>query len=138
MTKKDRRDLDIKALRDRLSRLRDASLRISKNLDMDTVLQEVLDSARELTEGRYGAIVLLDDTGMIEDFLSSGLSVEEANGMWSMPDTMRFLDYLGRIEDPLGVPDFMCHLREQGLPELRSSPGIKEGKSSAAKTGRLW
>ncbi|MYC05632.1 MAG: response regulator [Chloroflexi bacterium] len=121
MTKKDRRDLDIKALRDRLSRLRDASLRISESLDMDTVLQEVLDSARELTEGRYGAIVLLDDTGMIEDFLSSGLSVEEANGMWSMPDAIRFLDYLGRIEDPLRVPDFICHLREQGLPELRSS-----------------
>ncbi len=39
--------------RDRLSRLSEASLRISESLDMDTVLQEVLDSARSLTNARY-------------------------------------------------------------------------------------
>ena len=36
------------ALRDRLTRLSEASLRINESLDFDTVLQGVLDSARAL------------------------------------------------------------------------------------------
>ena len=105
---------------DRLSRLSEASLRINESLDLDTVLQEALDSARVLTEARYGAIILLDGDGQIEDFLSSGLSPEEAGMMWSMPDATRFFGYLGGIEEPLRVPDLLGHIRDLGLPELRS------------------
>ena len=36
-------------LRERLSKLSDAILRINESLDFDTVLQEVMDSARTLT-----------------------------------------------------------------------------------------
>ena len=54
---------DIAALRDRLSRLSEASLRINESLDFDTVLQWVLDSARSLTAARYGVITLLDGEG---------------------------------------------------------------------------
>ena len=46
------------ALRDRLSRLSQASLRINESLDFDTVLQRVLDSACSLTGARYGVITL--------------------------------------------------------------------------------
>ena len=51
------------ALRERLSRLSEASLRINESLDFGTVLQGVLDSARSLTGARYGVITLLDDAG---------------------------------------------------------------------------
>ena len=54
MNRDDERDLVIQALRDRLSRLSEASLRINESLDFDTVLKGVLDSARSLTEARYG------------------------------------------------------------------------------------
>ena len=40
---------EIAALRDRLSRLSEASLRINESLDLDTVLQGVLDSACSLS-----------------------------------------------------------------------------------------
>ena len=55
------------ALRQRLSRLSEASLRINESLDFETVLQGVLDSARSLTGARYGVITLLDDGGRIQD-----------------------------------------------------------------------
>ncbi len=42
-------DLETAALRDRLSRLSEASLRIDESLEFETVLQGVLDSARSLT-----------------------------------------------------------------------------------------
>ena len=51
------------ALRDRLSGLSEASLRISRSLDLDTVLQGVIDGARSLTRARYGALVAFDDSG---------------------------------------------------------------------------
>ena len=59
----DDRDQQIATLRERLSRLSDASLRINESLDLDDVLQGVLDSARTLTDARYGIITTLDDQG---------------------------------------------------------------------------
>ena len=56
----------IEALRERLSRLSEASLRINESLDFDTVLQGVLDSACALTGAHYGALTPFDETGDIQ------------------------------------------------------------------------
>ena len=60
---------EIEALRERLSRLSEASLRINESLDLDSVLQGVLDSARSLTGARYALITTLDGSGQVEEFL---------------------------------------------------------------------
>ncbi len=44
----------IEALEECFSRLSAALLRVSASLDLDTVLREVVDSARALTDARYG------------------------------------------------------------------------------------
>ncbi len=54
--KPDGRDLQIAALRHRLSMLSEASLRITESFDLDTVLQRVLDSPRSLTDARFAHI----------------------------------------------------------------------------------
>ena len=59
-------------LRERLSRLSAASLRINESLDFDQVLQGALDSTRSLTGARVGVMTLLDDEGRVQNFLSSG------------------------------------------------------------------
>ena len=64
-------------LRERLSRLSQASLRIAGDLDLDTVLQETVDGARSLTGARYGVLAVLDDAGQVEALLASGLTVDE-------------------------------------------------------------
>ena len=51
------------ALRARLAALSAASLRISASLDLETVLTEVVESARTLTGARFGAIATIDETG---------------------------------------------------------------------------
>ena len=119
MNQSDERDREIKALRDRLSRLSEASLRINESLDLDTVLQGVLDSARSLTDARYGVITLLDDSGRIQDFLSSGMTAEEAGQLWDLPGGMRLFEYLSGISEPLRLPDLLGHIRSLGLPEFR-------------------
>ena len=72
MKSTDELEREIAALRDRLSRLSEASLRINESLDFETVLQGVLDSARSLTGSRYGVITLFDDAGRIQDVVTSG------------------------------------------------------------------
>ena len=59
MTEGDETTLDNPTLRARLSGLTGAILRISEDLDLDTVLQEIVDSARSLTGARYSAIATI-------------------------------------------------------------------------------
>ena len=90
---------------DRLSRLSAASLRINESLEFDVVLQGALDSARSLTGARYGVMTLLGDGGMVEDFLASGLSDEESELLWLMPEGLSVFQALTDISEPMRVPD---------------------------------
>ena len=107
------------ALRDRLSRLSQASLRINESLDFDTVLQGVLDSACSLTGARYGVITLLDESGQIQDFVTSGLTAEERQRFEELPEGLKLFEHLSRITEPLRLRDFHSHTRALGLPEFR-------------------
>ena len=109
---------EIAELRDRLSRLSQASLRINESLDFDTVLQGVLDSACSLTGARYGVITLLGESGRIQDFLYSGLTPEESRQFAEFPNGMLFFEYLSSISEPLRLRDFHSYVRELGLPEF--------------------
>ena len=110
---------EVAALRERLSRLSEASRRINESLDFQTVLQGVLDSARDLTASQYGVITLFDPTGQIEDCLASGFTPEEARELWEMPQGVRFFEYLRNLAQPLRVADFTGHAKAMGLPEFR-------------------
>ena len=62
---------EIETLRTRLSGLSEASRRVSENLDLNTVLQEVIDNARALTGARYRALLTYDQSRGIKDFMTS-------------------------------------------------------------------
>ena len=91
----------IEALRERLSRLSEASLRINESLDLDSVLQGVLDSARSLTGARYALITTLDGSGQAEEFLVSGLTSDESRRLWELPAGQQFFQYLSGLPGPL-------------------------------------
>ena len=107
------------ALRERLSRLSEASLRINESLDFEAVLQGVLDSACSLTGARYGVIALVGASGRIEDSVTSGLTSEEHRRFMDFPEGMSFFEYLNGIPEPLRLRDFHSYTRSLGLPEFR-------------------
>ncbi len=107
------------ALRERLSRLSEASQRINESLDLDTVLQDVLDSARALTGARYGVITLLEPQGGVEDFLTSGFSPQEILHLSQMPGVIRLYEHLGSIAGPMRVADLPGYIRGKGLPDFQ-------------------
>ena len=107
------------ALRERFSRLSAAVLRINASLDVATVLQEVVDSARALTGARYGIIATVDDAGEVHDFVASGFTPEEQNQLTQWPDGPRLFERLRDIPGTLRLEDL-----EDCLPSLGFSPDL--------------
>ena len=100
---------------DRISRLSAAILRISQSLDLATVLEEVVESARALTGARSGVITTIDERGEVQDFVTSGLSPEEHRKMVEWPDGQRLFEHLRDQAKPLRVADLPSYLRSLGL-----------------------
>ena len=117
----DDRDREIQALKDRLSRMSRASLRINESLDFDSVLQEVVDSARALTGSRYAALTIHGGEGELPYFIVSGITPEEQQGLWDMPQGRQFFDYLSRLETPLRVADVSEYFQALETPEFLPS-----------------
>ena len=106
---------EIEVLRDRLSRLSAAVLRVSASLDLNTVLQEVVESARALTGARYGAITTIDARGQARDFVSSGLTPEEHRQLAEWPDGPRLFEHLQGLPAPLRLRDARAYVRSLGF-----------------------
>ena len=102
-------------LRDRLSRLSAAVLRVSASLDLNTVLQEVVESARALTGARYGAITTIDAVGQPRDFVSSGLTPEEHRQLLEWSDGPRLFEYFRELPSPLRLQDLPAYVRSLGI-----------------------
>ena len=124
------------ALRDRLSRLSKASLRITEYLDHDAVLQGVIDEARLLTDARYGALVAFGAPGGIETLITSGITPEERGRLVDLPKGLGLLQYLNEIEGPLRLADISSHPRSVGFPEghppmrtFLGTPVLHQGES---------
>ena len=117
MKEADRLRRENRTLRARLSRLSEVSLRVTESLDLDTVLQEVVDGARSLTDARYGAVGVFDDSGRIRDFITSGITPEERQLLGGLPKGLGILGYLNEIREPLRLTDLTQHPKSVGFPE---------------------
>ena len=109
---------EIASLRDRLSMLSEASLRINESLEFDTVLREIVDSARTLTKARYGAIATVDDSGEAQDLFISGMTEEQKQRLTGFYEGGALFEYLMSVREPLRTADFIAHINAGGNPEL--------------------
>ena len=112
-------------MRERITRLSEASLRIGSSLDPDTVLHEVVDSARALTGARFGCIAILDETGQPNIFVSSGLSREEHRRLEKCPDRSRLFQHFRDIQGAIRLSDAPSYLRTRGFPPERLPSGMR-------------
>ena len=105
------------ALKDRLKKLSEATLRNSENLDFGVVLQEIVDNSRSLTGARYGALLTYDETGAIQDFTTSGLSAKELELLKTSTKGLGLLGSLNQVSKPLRISDIASHPSSVGFPE---------------------
>ena len=103
------------ALRESISTLISASLRVSASLDLETVLREVVESARALTRARYGVIVTMGQAGQPIDFLTSGLTDEKRRQLMDWPDGNRLFEHFRELPGALRLPDVQDYVRSLGF-----------------------
>jgi len=101
---------------DALSRLREASLKISEHLEEGPVAQEVVHQARFLTEAKYGALLCFDEEGNTADVLISGLAPEQAGLIGTTPGSRGILGALNNADKPVRIGNIGDHPDSVGVP----------------------
>ncbi|MDE2667744.1 MAG: response regulator [Acidobacteriota bacterium] len=115
MNRSDELRRQIEALQERVSRLSAAVLRISVSLDLDTVLQEVVDSGCALTGAQYGVITTGDEAGRVQEFVTSGFTPEEQEQMVAWTDGPRLFAHFRELDAPLRLTDLPTYVRALGF-----------------------
>jgi signal transduction histidine kinase len=113
----------------RLRRLIDVGRGLVAQLDLDTVLREVVDVARELTGARYAALGILDeDRHELERFIHAGLDEDVVEKIGEPPRGRGVLGELTRNAVALRLGDIREHPRSYGFPpghpSMRSFLGV--------------
>ena len=115
MIRKDELLKENQALRERLSRLSEASVHINESLDLDVVLQGVIDNARYLTNARYGVIASINAVSGLDALLTSGTTAEEHLKLIELPEGMRIFDHFSKIPGPFTVDNYYQYAESVGL-----------------------
>ena len=127
MTDSDDARRELEALRRRTATLNAAILRIGATLDLDTVLAEVVESARALTGARCGVIVTVDEAGAPRDFVFSGVAPEEQQELLAWPDRGRLFQHLRELPGPLRLADLASYVRSLGIAPVRTFSRTLQG-----------
>ncbi|MCY3812381.1 MAG: response regulator [Gammaproteobacteria bacterium] len=115
VTREDDPNRRIEVLRERISALSAASLRIGSSLDLDTVLRGIADSARALTGARYAVITTVDDAGQLDDVVMSGFTPAEQRRVEAWDDSMGIFAALRDLDAPLRVADMPAYVAGLGF-----------------------
>lgn len=85
-------------------------------LDVDRVLQLIADRVSELVDARYAAIGIVDDTGAIERFITSGISEEQRRRIGELPHGRGLLGLIIRENRTYRIPEISDHPESYGFP----------------------
>jgi signal transduction histidine kinase len=100
-----------------LSRLLEVGRVLVSELELESVLQHVLETARELTGATYAALGILDERKQeLERFLYVGIDEATRRTIGPLPRGRGVLGELIRHPQPLRLPDVTQHPRSYGFP----------------------
>jgi signal transduction histidine kinase len=116
-------------VRNRFERLLSAGITIFAEHSLDRVLQQVVDSARDVVGARYAALgVLAPDRTSLSEFVTSGLSKAERDRIGALPTGHGLLGEVIRHPKPIRTADIGTHPKRHGFPPhhppMRSFLGV--------------
>jgi signal transduction histidine kinase len=95
----------------------DAAVRgISSILDVVQVLQLIVDHVRELVAAQYAALGIVDEAGMITEFITSGITAEERRAIGDLPRGHGLLGLIIRENRSYRIPTIAAHPESYGFP----------------------
>jgi signal transduction histidine kinase len=112
----------------RVQDLLDAFLSVSAGLDLDTTLHQIVATATELVDARYGALGVLAPGGGLSAFITVGIDDERVAAMGHLPEGKGVLGQLITDPRPLRISDLGSHPASVGFPAhhppMRSFLGV--------------
>ena len=90
---------------------------MASKLSLEDTLQQIADSAREITNAKYAAIGEFSPTGNIETFITSGMPAEDEADIPHAPKGHGLLGAIMALKQPLRVPVITDDPRSVGFPE---------------------
>ena len=134
--------LEAVRIRERFERLLAAGVAIFSHHDLDRVLQEVVDAAREVVGARYAALgVLGEDRVSLVQFVTSGLDEATRAQIGDLPRGRGLLGYVIREAKPIRTGDLNRHPQRYGFPPhhppMKSFLGVPV-KSRSGVFGNLY
>jgi len=114
---------------DRLRVLVNAGIALSSELSLDALLQQLVETAAELTRARYAALGVIDQTGTgLERFLTTGIDADTHAAIGDLPRGRGLLGVLIREATPLRLRNLGDDPRSVGFPAnhppMRSFLGV--------------
>lgn len=85
-------------------------------LSVERVLQEIVDRVRELGDARYAALGIVDDEGVIEQFVTSGMTARQVARIGHVPHGRGLLGLIIRENRAFRIPDITTDPRRNGFP----------------------
>jgi signal transduction histidine kinase len=123
---------------ERLHRLLEAGRALVAELDLDTVLDQVLETARALTGARYAALGILDDTRTeLEQFITRGIDRDQREVIGDLPHGRGVLGLLIEDPRPLRLDDVTEHPESYGFPPGHPPMGTFLGVPIVIR-GQAW
>jgi len=95
----------------------DAAVRgISGVLELSQVLQLIVDRVRELVGARYAALGIVDEQGLITEFITSGITAEQRAAIGDLPHGRGLLGLIIRENRAYRIPKIQAHPESYGFP----------------------
>jgi signal transduction histidine kinase len=104
------------ATRDRVYTLLDAVVAVGTNLDLETVLKQIVEAAITLVRARYGALGIIGEGGRLAEFVPVGLAGDEIEAIHHWPEGRGLLGALITNPRPLRLPDISGSPKSSGFP----------------------
>jgi signal transduction histidine kinase len=107
---------ELMRLQEHMNGLLAAVISIAEDLTLQSVLERVVQSARELVGARYSALAVISEDATLSDFVASGVD-DDAHLLGSLPMEDGVLAELIRDPKPLRLHNLHEHLVAEGIPE---------------------
>ncbi len=104
------------AERTRMDALVEAVLGVATGLELDATLRHIVEAATRLVGAKYGALGILDNQGMLGQFLHTGVDVGTAERIGALPTGHGVLGVVIEERSPLRLHNLSEHPSSTGFP----------------------
>ena len=101
----------------RLRALLQAYRAVIEELDLDRVLTRIVEAAVELVGARYGALGVIDGSGLLERFVHVGIDADDVEAIGHLPEGHGLLGAVIETAASIRLPHLGADPRSVGFPE---------------------